>query len=808
MSLVLCGLLAGVVVAAAVFPGAAMSGLLAKEGLEHFDELPAELTVLDGPEISYLYASDGETLLATMYDENRRNISLDEVPPVMIDALLAAEDRKFYEHNGVDVRGIARAFVANLGAGDITQGASTITQQFVRLALTYFADHPQQVVEATEDTHARKLREARLAMAVEKRMTKDEILERYLNLAYFGEGAYGVFAASQVYFGKPPMDLEVQEAAMLAGIIQAPSRHSPASEDRIAPATERRNWVIDQMVDTGVITPGQAREAKAIEVEARAQRQPNECVNTTENHWGFFCDYFYRWWMDQEVFGATAWERERRLKGGGYHITTTLDVDAQETMKEQVDEQVETSAEEPRALMMTAVEPGSGRVRAMATNRRFSLDESGNGPHTDPAMRSQDMQGTYPNTTNPLMAGGGDIFGYQSGSTAKLFTMIAALEEGMPLDHNINAPSQVTTRFPVESGPASCGGRWCPTNYPGQTPGVYNMWGGFGGSINTYFARLIEQTGADRVVDVAQRLGVQFREPADARMAANAAGWGAFTLGVAHTTPLDLANAYATVSAEGVHCTPTPVEEIRIGTPDGETLDAAQPDCDRAIDKDIALAAIDAGKCVVGGESEYGECRGTTARNAPGTGEPTTSFIDQPVWGKTGTADGYRTYSFALSTKQLTVAGQIADPDWADTDQEMPSPPVQAAVSHTMREAMEGRDSQDWAEPSDSDLVYGPRANIPDVACLSISAAEAEIEDAGFEVSVDDNRVDSECEAGQAAGTTPSGSTSRGSHVTVEVSNGSDFSEPDPPDDDDDDDDDDEGGPPGGEVPPPGRGEE
>jgi membrane peptidoglycan carboxypeptidase len=453
--------------------------------------------------------------------------------------------------------------------------------------------------------------------------------------------------------------------------------------------------------------------------------------------------------------------------------------------------------------MLTAVEPGTGKVRAMAVNRNFSLDESGNGPHTDPVKRRQGLTGTYPNTTNPLMSGGGDIFGYQSGSTAKIYTTIAALEQGLPLDHNIHAPHRVTTRFPVEPGyPSSCGNRWCPVNYPGQAAGMYNIWTGFGSSINTYFAQLIQQAGADNAVDVAQRLGVKFREPEDARLAANSAGWGAFTLGVAHTTPLDLANAYGTVSAEGIHCEPLPVEEIR--TMDGESLDIASPRCRRAIDKDVALATIDAGRCVVGGRSLFGECRGGTARSVPGpgpgAGQATTSFIRQPLWGKTGTADGVRTYSVVLSTKQIAIAGQMADPDWADTDKSMISSSVQGAVMRTMRDAMDDRESRDWARPGNMKMVYGERVDIPDVTCMPVAEAEAALKAAGFEVARDEEPVDSECAEGEVAGTLPTGSTSKGSAVMIQISNGSDH-EPDPdptpgpPD----------GGDGGGSPGPPGR---
>jgi membrane peptidoglycan carboxypeptidase len=775
-SLVLCGVLAGVLTATALLPAVAASGLIAKEGLERFDELPAELTVLDGPQISYIYAADGQTLIATMYDENRRNVSLSDVSPNMIEAVLAAEDRNFYEHVGVDVRGISRAFVANVGAGMTTQGASTVTQQFVRLAMTYFADTPQEIIDATEETTARKLREARLAMAVEQQMPKDEILERYLNLAYFGEGAYGVFAASQVYFDKRPADLEIHEAALLAGIIQAPSVHSPATPQRVPAATERRNWVIDQMVETEAITRAEAIAAKQIEIEARAERQPNECVNTSQNQWGFFCDYFYRWWMDQEAFGATPWERERRLKGGGYRIVTTLDVDVQQALKNQVDDHLETSADEPHALMLTAVEPGTGKVRGMATNRNFSLDESGNGPHTDPVRQAFGMRGTYPNTTNPLLAGGGDITGYHGGSTFKLYTMVAALEQGVPLDTTIHSPFRVTTNYVTDPGPAACGNFWCPRNFNQQMTGTHTMWNGFGFSVNTFFAQLIQRVGADNAVDAAERMGIKFRADSD-RAFAGSPTWGVFTLGISDTTPLDLANSYATISAEGVHCEPIPVEEIR--TVDGGRLDLASPDCGRTVDRDVALAAIDAGRCVVSTQSRFGECTNTGTARFTAAG-PTTEVIGHPAWGKTGTSEGVRTYTFVLSTRQLAIAGMMADPDWPETDQQMDGAGVvRPSVTYAMRDAMRGRDSLDWPAPADMDLVYGPREDIPDVTCMSVSEAEEILEAAGFDVRVEDDPVDSECAAGEVAGTTPNESTTRGGVVAILVSNGSDH-EPEP----------------------------
>jgi membrane peptidoglycan carboxypeptidase len=765
-SLILCGVVAGVVVAAVFFPGVALSGLVARESLKQFDQLPTELTVEDGPQISYLYASDGKTRIATMYDEFRRNVPLHDIAPIMIEAILAAEDQNFYEHNGVDIRGIARAFVANTAADQITQGASTITQQFVRLSLTYFSDDLQDVVEATEETNARKLREARYAIAVEQELTKDEILNRYLNLAYFGEGAYGIFAASQVYFGKRPADLELHEAAFLAGLVQSPSRFTPTTEEGRRAATERRDWVLDQMVETGAVTAPQAAEAKAVELDIVPERQPNMCVGVSTNHWGFFCDYFYRWWLEQEAFGATPWEREQRLRGGGFHIVTTLDLEVQEAAKENVEETLSTGEE--HALMLAAVEPGTGKVRAMATNRNFAIDDADdpeNGPHTDPVKRAQGLRGTYPNTTNPLLSGGGDIVGYQGGSTFKVFTAVAALEEGLPLNTRINSPTRVTTEFPVESGP--CAPRWCPQNVsPSYMNGVRDMWSGFGRSVNTYFAQLIERVGPEHAVDVAERMGIKFRADSDANLADHPAGWGSFTLGVSATTPLDLANAYATLAAEGEYCEPIPVEEIR--TPEGESLDVADPRCSQVIDRQVALAAIDMARCPVGDQSHFGRCA------PPGTAQDARGTIGKPVLGKSGTSELERTALLVVSTKQIAVAGILGDPDWAETDQQMEHNFVNPAVIETVRDAMRGVEGENWARPTDPELIFGDQVSIPNVECMSVAQAESRLIDAGFEVEVASTPVDSACPAGEVAGTRPTGQAIPGETVTILISNGSD----------------------------------
>ncbi|HEU5111099.1 MAG TPA: transglycosylase domain-containing protein, partial [Micromonosporaceae bacterium] len=756
-----------------------------------FGKLPSELTVKQAPQITNVFAKDGKTLLALFFDENRRDVPLKSVAKVMRDAMIAAEDHDFYRHNGVDIPGIARAFVANKGAGETTQGASTLTMQYVRLSIAYSAEKPAEVVAATEDTNVRKLKEIRYAMAIEKKLSKDEILERYLNIAPFGNGAYGVFAASQVYFKKQPKDLTVEEAAMLAGMVKAPSSFDPTTKGGYPLAVERRDYVINQMLEIGAITQEQATKAKGVKLVVKGSRTPNGCVATRLNHWGFFCDYFYRWWMAQDTFGATTYDRERRLKSGGYNIITTLDPKAQAAAKKNVEQYRKTG--NSQALMLAAVEPGSGKVRALAVNRNFKLDDPKNPQNkisTNPDKKKKKLRGTYPNTTNPLLSGGGDITGYQFGSTFKIFTLVAALEKGLPLATTINATSPIKTDYIVEYGSkAACPGsnKYCPSNAnPSWMNGVRTMWSGFGRSVNTYMVKLQEIVGADRVVDVSKRLGIQFRAANDARIANDkdyAKQWGAFTLGVSGATPLEMANAYATLAADGKYCEPIPVEAIR--DHGGNKLDVANPRCEQRIKPEVARSAIDAARCPIGDGSKTDRCDGGTYMDAHG-------IVDKPIAGKTGTTDGEKTASLILTTKQLTVAGILADPDWAQTTQKMDHDYVNPAVAETLRDAMKGVKAVQFTPPSGK-IVNGDQRSIPDVRCRPLEEARSRIRGAGFQVSVASGTTDSPCPPGTAAGTSPEGRTIKGGVVIINVSNGRGGPGTEP-------------GGPGGVRPPPGPG--
>nr|ACR33060.1 penicillin binding protein [Actinoplanes garbadinensis] len=767
-NMLICGLIAGVVVAAAAFPFAAMSGLAAKAGQQTFASLPSELKAFRSPQISRIYAADNRTQVAQFYDEFRSDVPLKEMSPFMRDAMVAAEDRQFYQHHGVDLKGAARALVNNRNGGQ-KQGASTITMQWVRISLAYSATKPQDVIDATEDAPKRKVAEMKYALEVEKQLSKDQILERYLNIVPFGKQTYGIYAASRVYFNKKPKDLTIGEAALLAAIVKAPSAYDPTDPDGYELIRQRRNaYVIPGMVEMGAITRAQADAALKEAIPRKVRPMSNGCVSVAKNNWGFFCDYFYRWWMERKEFGPTPYDRERRLKSGGYRITTTLDVKAQKQARDRIGDLI--SEKNKNALLLAAVEPGTGKVRMLAANRRYKLDDPDdpqNAISSDPRKARKGIRGSYPNTTNPLLTGGGDITGYQAGSVMKMFTIVAALEQGYPLAYTIRTQSRYRSRYIIESSnDAACPGThfWCPSNAGGGGEGVFNMWTGLGRSINTYFVPLEERVGAEKVVSAAKRFGIQFREPDDALLAepGNAHQWGAFTLGVSATTPLDMANAYATLAADGMYCPPTPIE--RIATRDGDQLDVGRSPCVRATAKDVARAALDAARCPVGDSAQLGRCGGSTAGI-------TRSVVGHPVFGKTGTTDRDRTASLIAGTTALVVAGYLVNPDYQNHRDRLDHDQVNPAVYRTLADYMEGRPRESFKRPSSGRIAFGDQRSIPDVECDPMPRARDRLEDAGFDV-WRGQEVESDCPAGTAAGTEPSGRTVKNGVVVIQVSKG------------------------------------
>jgi membrane peptidoglycan carboxypeptidase len=685
--LVWFGVLAGILIACAAVPAGALAGYAARAEIGAFETLPQPLHIPADAQATRLYARDGTTLLATFYAENRTDVALAQVSPAMRQAVLAAEDVRFYEHGAVDIRSIARAFVVDLRGAAPVQGASTLTMQYVRNirkedpSLT-----PQQRRAATADTLLRKLTEIRYAVALEHGLSKNDILQRYLNTTYFGAGAYGVDAASHTYFGRPPDDLTVTESALLAGLLQAPDADNPLTGDRDRALT-RRAYVLDAMARAGDISPSLAARLATSPLGLHPAPTPNGCVQSpaAASGAGFFCAYLRQWWDAQPTFGATPAERDDRLLRGGYTVVTSLDPRVQAEALRQA--RSVYGYHNPRALPLAVVEPGTGRVRALAVNRRYSLAANPAG------------QRDYPNTVEQLVAGGGPITGYRTGSTFKLFTLLAALSAGLPLDTSFDAPARLITRWP-DTGPDACGGRYCPANAnPPWMDGRRTMWDAFGRSVNTYYVWLESKLGPPRAVAMAQRLGITFRAASDARMAAtSAAGWGAFTLGVTDTTPLDLAEAYATIAADGVYCRPLPVESVTDA--DGRQVPVG-PQCTQAVDPDVAHAAADVARCPVGQQSYFGRCDGGTAESVAAI------FAGRPVAGKTGSSQGNATETFVAIRPQLVAAGTAADPaDPRDRVGAAVSFDVDRAVATTLAYALAGQPWQSFPPPSTA-IAFG-----------------------------------------------------------------------------------------------------
>ncbi|MDI6102034.1 transglycosylase domain-containing protein [Actinoplanes sp. NEAU-A12] len=696
--LIRAGLISGLIIAGLSYPLAALAGMGVKAGTEALENMPEQLTETPPAQTTYVYAGDGKTLLTMFYEEHRKHVDLQDMSPYMTKAIVASEDSRFYEHNGVDAKGVARAFVANQKAGGVSQGASTLTMQYVRMALRDSARTPREALEATEQTATRKLREMRLAIEVEQRLSKEEILERYLNAAYYGHRAYGIFAASQVFFSKAPRDLTLTEAALLAGLVKAPSAYDPATKNQTA-ALDRRNYVIDQMLKIDAITEEQAATARKSKIKLKLSTPPNDCVSVADQHndWGFFCDYFKSWWREQPAFGRTPQEREENLRRGGYRVVTSIDPKIQRYAMGHVLEKEKRGS--TIAHGQVVVQPGTGRILSMAVNRRYSLDQERNGRHSD-WRQDDDVKGNYPNTVNPLL-GGGDMAGYQAGSTFKIFTLLAALEAGLPLSTTFYSPQRFVSRYITAPGPATCGIHWCPKNSNGSMTGNQNMWSGFGKSVNTYFVQLEQRVGAEKAVEMAERLGLRWRTEVDRTLATkeHASGWGAFTLGVSDATPVEMANVFATLAAEGRYCEPTPVESIR--NPDGthalhqDELVTA-PRCRQAVKVNVARAATDAARCVTGYGSARGSCGGW------GTSEMVYGTLGRPVAGKSGTTDGNKTAWFSGYTPQLAAAAFVADPDNPEhLVGEGRSTMSKYTVAQTLRDALKGEPEEDFKPPSD-----------------------------------------------------------------------------------------------------------
>lgn len=612
--------LAGVLVAGLIIPIAASLGVVARDSATEFGNLGDDLDLEQPlPQRSRIVDSEGRTI-ATFYDENRIYVQLDKIAPVMIDAILAIEDHRYYEHGPIDVQGTIRAFTENLQAGEITGGGSTLTQQYVKLLQVSLEGVGYSESEATDETYRRKLEELRLALQVEQQLTKDEILERYLNIAYFGNGAHGIQAAARAYFSTSAAELTLEQAALLAGLVQQPGRYDPTENE--VTAIGRRNTVLDRMADdeVNVITEAQAQHSKQADLGLELRPTPNGCDGSPEP---FFCDYVERLVLDMEELGETEAERARALRQGGLTIHTTLDRDIQRAAQEAVSDRVDPTDDSIAAL--ASVEPGTGQIKAIAQSRPRGNDVDGGESRINFAVDHR-----Y----------GGSI-GAHPGSTYKAWVLAAAIEQGVPLDTSFNSPYQI--RLPVNSfdnceGPIRSTEIWDPVNYSRNVSGRHNVLSGTEQSVNTFYAQLEQLTGVCDPVRIATEAGItKFTgEPLTYDPS--------FVLGTNETSPLAMAEGYATFAARGVHCESFAISKIvdRSGNVNYE----ADANCKRVLAEEVA----DGVNYVLNSVVENGTGRSMRLDDGRDAG------------GKTGTTNDTHAVWWLGFIPQLTTAVGVWDP--------------------------------------------------------------------------------------------------------------------------------------------------
>jgi membrane peptidoglycan carboxypeptidase len=584
---------------AALLPVVVPAGTLAKDTVRNLQDFPPLQEALPDPaQRSVVYAADGKTALAELVkDENRQVVTLKEVPKRVRHAVVAIEDDRFYQHHGVDFRGIARAAVANLRSGRVSQGGSTLSQQLIK-----------NIITGNSRTIDRKLREAMYAVELERRMTKDQILERYLNQAYFGEGVYGVATAARHYFGNRPVKrLTLSEAASLAATIASPEKYKPT---RKKANVARRNLVLDRMLALGFAKPKDVAKAKREKLRVHRYKQPNRQP------------YFVRYVTDQLLndpryndtlgrVGSSA--RVRKVFQGGLKIYTTLNKDRQSQAAQAVQGRLDRFRAEPfngdPAGALASVDPTTGRIVALYGGRDFKESQ-----------------------VNLATGQGGT--GFQPGSAFKMFFVVAALEKGISPATVIRAPPRITIPNRRCEGPQ---GPWSVGNAGESSAGVYNMYEATARSVNTWFAQLAVRVGPASAVEVARRMGISNIPP---RGADGYANWTicSLVLGAREVSVLDMAAAFGVLANRGVRCAPYSI--VKVMAPDRrKPMIENKPDCKPVLNSRISAQTVAMLRGVIS--------NGTGHRAAlPG----------RPVAGKTGSAQDYTSAFFSGFTPQLSTS--------------------------------------------------------------------------------------------------------------------------------------------------------
>ena len=605
--------LMGVVTAGMLVPVAGPTALVAKSVPSVFNELPGDLQTVTPAEESQLLDSSGG-VIAHFYDKQRIVVPSANIADVMKKAIVAIEDKRFYEHNGVDATGIARALVTNLGDSG-RQGASTITQQYVRNSLAvrgYLEGDAEQVSAATEQTTERKLREIKYALALEKTQSKDEILTGYLNIAPFGPITYGVEAASQRYFSKSASELNYLEAALLAGLVQSPVQYDPLTHPEAA--QERRDTVLATMLDQGVITQEEYDEGVATTVDSMLHPTvSSEGCSGTDSSKAYFCDYVLSQFLEDPTFGATRIERERLLKTQGITIRTTLDSAKQDAAYASLTNAIPVGDASGLNDALVSLDPRTGKVLAMAQNTTYGIEAG--------------------QTMSNYAADGN----FQVGSTFKVFTLLQWFKEGHSAYETVGSAN---TFYP--NGAFKCDGRSITTegyqvnDLAGKT-GTMNVVRATGQSVNQAFVNMASRVDFCSIFETAYDMGITEDGEVPSPFPAN-------ILGSVSGSPLQMASVFATIANSGQQCKPQSIESVT--DRDENVLKEFAADCKEVISPDVAnkTAAL-----LTASAGQYY----TSTRLGDG----------RPFAAKSGTTDGHANTWLTGFTPSLATAAWVGHGD-------------------------------------------------------------------------------------------------------------------------------------------------
>ena len=661
----------GVLAAGLVIPLAAGASTVTNEGVALFDDVPDDLKPGPLSQMSTVLAADGSRL-ATFYAQNRIVVPLDQVSQAMKDAIVSIEDERFYQHSGVDAEGVLRAVVNN-ATGGAQQGASTLTQQYVKNVLIDQAQQdgdPFGIIEARKDSNARKIREMKYAIAIEKQMTKDEILEGYLNVAQFGKNnIFGVETASRYFFNKSAKDLTPVEAATIAGITKAPGKFDPTDNPELA--EQRRNLVLYKMWSLGKLPQDEYEAAKATPIADTLHITPVPTGCQSSGGSAFFCAYVISEIRHNPAFGETEAQRLNLLYRGGLTITTTLDPGKQAAAEQQVNAHVPNGNEAGLEAVIVSVEPGTGKILAMAQNVPFD-------PSSEPAPGTTAVN--Y--AADPLH---GASKGFQPGSNFKPFVLAEWLKSGRTLNDVVNGNK---VQRPVSTWKA-CGASirstesWAPGNVEGTPGGTMSVLKATYNSVNTAYATMSTQLDLCNIRQTAWDMG--FR-PTQKKVGDKAVTlfnptiedmdiYPSSVIGTQTTSPLQLAAAFGTLASNGTYCSPIAITAVT--APDGSQIPVPSADCNpNALPPNVAATVVSAmEKVLTDGTARGKGLDGRVAAGKTGTNQGSsqtwfTGFTPQLVttaW--VGEAQGeVEHFRITLNGKYIKAlyGGTVAAPMWRD----------------------------------------------------------------------------------------------------------------------------------------------